>query len=170
MLNLTKSEWIGFCQRRRFWIKGESLGQKINSDNLNDHLLTHLPDKIGDYVSIICQSIPVTGGKKSKLLKRGWRNIIKNPLILLDKNKHNILLHFDMHHGYGNLSRAINVLKDVDREDFRNYVKTRNVFNPHIMFISRREVLDKWFKSLFSWLEECEKEFGFSELYGYDKT
>tara|TARA_Y100000294_G_scaffold105950_1_gene98415 strand:+ start:197 stop:994 length:798 start_codon:yes stop_codon:yes gene_type:complete len=170
ILNSTNSEWIGFCQKRRFWIKSESEGENINANNLNDHLLTHLPDKIGGYDSLICKSIPVTGAKKSKLLKRGWRNIIKNPLILIDKNKHTISLHFDMHHGYGNLNRAINILSEDDREDFRTYVKTKNVFNPHIMFISKREVIDKWFKSLFPWLERCEKEFGFNELQGYDKT
>jgi len=38
------------------------------------------------------------------------------------------------------------------------------------MFISRPEIIDKWFGSLFPWLERCEIEFGFNELQGYDKT
>ena len=125
MLNSTKSEWIGFCQRRRFWIKNESVGQRIDVKNLNDHLLTHIPDNIGDIESIICKSISVTGSKRSKIFKRGWRNIIKNPLILFNRKKHNILLHFDMYHGYGNLNKAINVLNDEDREDFRNFVQCK---------------------------------------------
>ena len=170
MLHSTKSEWIGFCQRRRFWIKNESVGQRIDEKNLNDHLLTHIPDNIGDIESIICKSISVTGSKRSKIFKRGWRNIIKNPLILFNRKKHNILLHFDMYHGYGNLNKAINFMNDEDREDFRNFVHANNVFNPHIMFISKHEVLDKWFKSLFPWLERCEKVFGFNDLLGYDKT
>ena len=55
MLSSNKSEWIGFCQRRRFWIKNESVGQRIDVKNLNDHLLTHIPDNIGDIESIICE-------------------------------------------------------------------------------------------------------------------
>ena len=29
-------------------------------------------------------------------------------------------------------------------------------------------ILDKWFNSLFPWLERCEQVFGFNELKGYD--
>jgi len=131
ILNSTKGEWIGFCQKRRFWIKRESIGKEINVENLTDHLLTDVPDSIGDHDSIICKSIPVTGAKKSKLIKRGWRNIIKNPSILFDKKKHSILLHFDMHHGFGNLNKAINFLSNNDREDFRTYVK-KKIYLIHI--------------------------------------
>jgi hypothetical protein len=38
------------------------------------------------------------------------------------------------------------------------------------MFISKVNILDKWFNTLFPWLERCEKQFGFMELMGYDKT
>ena len=38
------------------------------------------------------------------------------------------------------------------------------------MFISKVNILDKWFSTLFPWLERCEKQFGFKELVGYDKT
>ena len=29
-LNLNNSDWVGFCQKRRFWIKRESINKKIN--------------------------------------------------------------------------------------------------------------------------------------------
>jgi hypothetical protein len=75
-----------------------------------------------------------------------------------------------MHHGYGNLNKAINLLDVHDRENFRKYVNNNYKMNPHIMFIARPEVAQKWFKSLFAWLEKCESIFGFHELKGYETT
>ena len=166
----SNSEWIGFCQKRRFWIKPESMQKDINLENLNEHILTTIPENIKKYESIICKPISVIGAKKIKILKRGWKNIIKNPLILLNEKKRTILLHFDMHHGYGNLTKAINLLDINDKEDFRNYVQTKNAFNPNIMFISKPEILNRWFEVLFPWLKRCEGEFGFDNLNGYDQT
>ena len=37
------------------------------------------------------------------------------------------------------------------------------------MFIAKKKILNKWFKSLFLWLFKCEKEFGFVKLKGYDQ-
>ena len=31
------------------------------------------------------------------------------------------------------------------------------------MFIARKRIIDRWFGSLFPWLEECEKIFGFDK-------
>ncbi len=62
--------------------------------------------------------------KKIKLLKRGVRSIIKDPSILFNEKKQTLALHFDMHHGYGNLDKAINVMDEKDRLDFKNYVNT----------------------------------------------
>ena len=75
-----------------------------------------------------------------------------------------------MHHGYGNLAKAVNLLDKEDRHDFIEYLEANNKFNPHIMFIARKRIIDRWFGSLFPWLEECEKIFGFDKLKGYDTT
>lgn len=98
------------------------------------------------------------------------KNIIKNPGLIFGASKVNLNTHFDMHHGYGNLDKAINLLDVEDRENFRKYVNSSYEMNPHIMFITRPEVAYKWFKSLFTWLEKCESIFGFHELKGYDTT
>ena len=37
------------------------------------------------------------------------------------------------------------------------------------MFISKPELIEKWFSTLFPWLERCEEIFGFEELEGYDQ-
>ncbi len=104
-----------------------------------------------------------------KLIKRGLKNIIKDPSIFFNKKKQNIKLHFDMHHGYGILDRAIKYLGKKDRNDFQKFVNENYSFNPHIMFITKKKVMNNWFNSLFKWLFKCEKEFGFRKLKGYDQ-
>ena len=105
-----------------------------------------------------------------KVIKRGWKNILRDPQILFKKEKHTIELHFDMHHGYRILDRAISVMNVKDKDDFKKFVSTSSIFNPHIMFIAKPKIIDMWFKDLFSWLDECEKIFGFKELKGYETT
>ena len=170
LMNIKEDKWIGFCQKRRFWIKPDSEGKEINIKNIKEHLLQNAPDNWKNYESIICKPISIAGAKNIKIIKRGWKSLIKNPSILFGKKKENINFHFDMHHGYGNMDKAIEMLSDNDREDFKKFVYSENSFNPHIMFISKPEILNKWFMSLFTWLEKCEKKFGFEELVGYDTT
>ena len=132
--------------------------------------MTDVIDEQNKVNSFICDSIKVSGVKKTKLLKRGWRNILKKPSIFFNKNYQTIKVHFDMHHGHGNLEKAIKLLEKEDREDFYSYVNTYNFFHPHIMFISQKKIISKWFEALFPWLERCEKEFGINNLSGYDST
>ena len=73
-----------------------------------------------------------------------------------------------MHHGYGNLDKAIEVMNINDREDFREYVNTQNTFNPNNMFIAKKKIVDKWFGDVFPWLFKCEKVLGFKNLKGYE--
>ena len=167
-LHDTKKDWIGFCQKRRFWIKSEENKHIINKENLNDYLINKIENKLDSYESIICNPIDVSGVKKIKIIKRGWKNLIKDPSIMFKTKKQTIALHFDMHHGYKNLETAANLLNENDKNDFLLYINNNTFFNPHIMCIARPEILDKWFATLFSWLDRCEEEFGFDNLKGYD--
>ena len=117
-LDLSNKNWIGFCQRRRLWIKSESEGNLIDKNNITSHLLENAEDSWKNYESIICKPISVYPVKKMKILKRGWKSLLKDPLILFDHKKQTVLLHFDMHHGYGNLEKAINLLNSNDKYDF----------------------------------------------------
>ncbi len=75
-----------------------------------------------------------------------------------------------MWHGNGNLDRAIDLLDDKDREDFRKYTRAKISFSRGNMFVCRsKKIMNSYFESIFSWLEKCEKIFGF-ELEGYGKT
>ena len=167
LLNCNEDDWVGFCQKRRFWLKSK---KKITSfKQLKKYILKKPSKKWANYESIICKPIKLDNPKKMKLFKRGYKNLLKDPSIIYDKKKQNIKLHFDMHHGFGILDKAINHLKKNERTLFKKFVNEKNSFNPHIMFISKKKIIDKWFKSLFSWLFSCEKEFGLKNLKGYDQ-
>ena len=166
-LDLRDDSWIGFCQKRRFWIKEDSNQNEININNFKNHFLYEAPEKWKKFDAIICNPISVNT-KKMKLIKRGFKSLLRDPMIFFNKKKHTLKLHFDMHHGFGNLDKAINLIEENDREEFRNYVNESLSFNPHIMFIAKPKIVDKWFSCLFPWLFKCEKIFGFKNLHGYD--
>ena len=163
-----KKRWVGFCQKRRFWIKSEKNRSMISTENLNNFLLNEIDEKLDVCDSFICNPIKVSGAKKIKIIKRGWRNLIKDPSIIYKPEKETLSLHFDMHHGYKNLEKAIQLLDYQNKNDFLSYVNNKNFYNPHIMCIARPEILNKWFENLFTWLENCETEFGYKNLKGYD--
>ena len=73
-----------------------------------------------------------------------------------------------MMHGEGNLDRAIKLLPSSNRDDFNDYVNSEVSFNPHNMFICKnKEILYSYYESLFPWLLDCEKIFGFKDLKGF---
>ena len=167
-LILNDSNWIGFCQKRRFWIKKESLNKNVDNANYLDHFLDGAPEEWNNYESIICNPINVNEVKKIKMLKRGFKSLARDPLIFFDEKKQSLKFHFDMHHGYGNLSKAANLLEKDDREEFLHYINHSTNYNPHIMFIAKSNIVNQWFNALFPWLFRCEKIFGFKNLKGYD--
>ena len=74
-------------------------------------------------------------------------------------------------HGRKNLDRAINLLDDKNREDFRKFVNNEVSFNPHNMFICKsKNLLESYYSEIFPWLKNCEKLFGFDNLKGYGMT
>ena len=163
LMKFKSNTWIGFCQKRRFWTKS-SIKIK-NLKNLKKNLILRPQLNWKKHNSIICKPIRVDNPKKMKIIKRGWRNLLKDPSIFFDSKKQSVKLHFDMHHGY-------NVLDKVDfkdRDQFRKFVNNNISFNPHIMFISKKKIINDWFKDLFKWLFKCEKIFVISELKGYDQ-
>ena len=136
-LDIKNNNWIGFCQRRRHWIKKKSTNAKVTKDNLYEHIIEIPDNDWNGYDSIICEPINVNPMKKMKILKRGYRLLIKDPSIIFSKKKQNLLLHFDMHHGFGNFEKTIKFLKKDDQIDFYKYMKVNTKFNPHIMYISK---------------------------------
>ena len=167
LTKFNSNTWIGFCQKRRFWLKKNI---KVKSNKTLKKTLIFKPDKKWKkYNSIICKPIRVDNPNKMKIIKRGWRNLLEDPSVFFNSKKQTIKLHFDMHHGYKVLDKAINKLNKKDRKPFRKFVNENTSFNPHIMFISKKKIINKWFNDLFKWLFKCEKIFGFSKLKGYDQ-
>tara|TARA_B110000967_G_scaffold66894_1_gene69170 strand:+ start:5743 stop:6558 length:816 start_codon:yes stop_codon:yes gene_type:complete len=160
--------WIGFCQYRKFWKKNFN-NQKINIfSDLDITILKEIPENIKDYETIIGEEIFINQFRFSKFLKKNLKTMLLNPTLLINKNKRTIKFHFDMMHGKGNLDKAINLLPQKDRNDFKDFVNTRVSFNPHNMFICKnKKILFSYYESLFPWLEECERIFGFEQLKGY---
>ncbi len=160
--------WIGFCQKRRFWLSNNKK-KIINQNDLLDNLLYEVPIEWNNFDTILCESIDVSNPKRMKMIKRGWKNIIRDPQVFFKKEKHTIELHFDMHHGYKILDKAISIMNNKDKKDFKKFVSSNVTFNPHIMFITKKFFMNRWFEDLFKWLFDCEKIFGFDDLKGYDQ-
>ena len=139
--------WFGMCQYRRYFVKykfkkyiDNSAGRQgfyPNINNINDleKMLQKEPDEDWkNYDVILCDPWNVGVKKKSKLIKRGFRSLINDPLIFFDKRKHNIKLHFEMFHGYNNLKKAINELPKKDKKDFVKYITENTFLSGHCIF------------------------------------
>ena len=108
--------------------------------------------------------------KASKLIKHSLRSLINHPAAIIEKNR-NIKFHFNSFHGYGTLDKAIDLLNDEDREDFRKFTEKNVSYNMGNMFICNSKTkLKDYYEDLFPWLERCEKLFGFENLQGYGLT
>ena len=163
--------WIGFCQYRKFWSENLSI-QKDNSisnfDSFNNSLLKKITYEFEKYDSILGEELYVNEFKFSKFLKKNFLNMIRKPELFYNKKKRTIKFHFDLMHGSGNLEKAIELLNQDDRSDFKYFVNTEVSFNPHNMFICKSsKILLKYYESVFSWLKKCEEIFGFKETNVY---
>ena len=164
-------KWIGFCHYRRFWLQKNNYSKKNTEGNLKNKILMQIPQEWENFETILVNPYFINKLKFSKAIKKGLNLIIKNPLLLFNKNLRTINFHFDMWHGKDNLKKAISLLDEENRDDFNKFVNTQTSFNAHLMFFcNSKEIMNKYFESLFSWLEKCEKEFGFKNLKDYDTT
>ena len=161
-----EDDWIGFSQYRKHWSK-DNKNTYRNLNDLSKNLVKKIPDEYKKFESILGEPLFINNFKISKLVKKNFSKIIKNPNILYNKNKRNIKFHFDFMHGDGNLDKAISLLDYNDRNDFTEFVNTEVSFNPHNMFICKsKKILNEYYSAIFPWLKRCEKEFGFN-LKGY---
>ena len=161
------NNWVGFCQYRKFWLKDKVKLEATDISSLNNSLLQEIPEHLQHYESILGESLFINQFRLSKFLKKNFITMVKKPSLFFKKNLRNLRFHFDMMHGEGNLDKAIKLMDQRDREDFNYFVNTEVSFNPHNMFICKSyNTLEKYYESVFPWLERCEKEFGF-DLDGY---
>ena len=132
-------------------------------------MIRFAPDAWSDYDVIIGDDVELSNIKLIKILKYGKISLIRNPSAIFKKNR-NIKFHFDMFHGNGILDKAIDLLPIQDKKDFREYVNTSSSFNRGNMFITKsKSIIEKFYESIFPWLSDCEKIFGF-DLKGYNQV
>jgi len=166
--------WIGFSGYRYHWaqentISSDLITKNVNNNNYNNFILKNIPKEWNSYEVILGEEIFIDKWKLSKIFKHCKKKLLKKPLAFLKHNQ-NVELHFDIFHGDGNLNRAINVLEEKDREDFRKFVKEKKSFNrENLFFCKSNKLMDAYFSSVFKWLKNCENIFGFN-LEGYSMT
>ena len=156
-------KWIGFCAYRRFWTNSDNL---FTINNKKD-FLNEIKSDWEDYDVILGHEIYMDGWSKMKILKHGLKSFILNPKFFLRKNQ-NLKLHFDSFHGYGNLTKAIELLNENDKEDFKFFMENQNFFNRGNMFIAKnKNLINNFYITVFTWLKKCEEKFGFKkDTYG----
>jgi len=155
--------WTGFCAYRRFWLNNKRTVFNQNRDNF----LSQVPDEWEKYDAILGQQFFINKMKFSKLLKHSLRSLINYPPAIFEKNR-NIMFHFNSFHGFGKLDKAIDLLNDEDREDFREFTIKNTSYNMGNMFIcNSKKIITMYYESIFPWLKKCENVFGFkSGSYG----
>ena len=166
-LHKIQTPWIGFCQYRKFFIKENISYQDINFETLKDLLILKIEKKNEDFDCILGSKFSVENYKFSKIFKNYLSEFVLNPSLFYNKKKRNLKLHFDLYHGKGNLDKAISLLDEHNKNDFKNYMNNENSFHPHNMFICKTELIKNYYEEIFKWLEKCENEFGFKNLEGY---
>ncbi|MDA7714072.1 DUF4422 domain-containing protein [Candidatus Pelagibacter sp.] len=165
--NYNDATWIGISHYRRFWLK-EKHDKIITLANLNKNLLDEIPNHNLNYDAFIASPQNLQGYKLMKLLKKTPKNIFKNPLILLDKKKHNINLHFDMFHLHDGLKKAASVMGKEQQNDFLNFINTETeLSSPFSIFILKKKKFEALCSSLFNWLNSCENIFNINKLQGH---
>ena len=166
--------WIGFAGYRYHWsqsnkIHSDDLNKIINSNNFESTILKKIPNEWQDSKVVLGQRIQVNNWKFSKILKHAKKKFFLTPSNFL-KSQQNIKLQFDVFHGDGFLDKAINVLEETDRGDFKEFVNREYSFNrENLFFCKSKKIMHGYFNSVFNWLKKCESIFGF-ELEGYSQT
>ena len=162
--DIPDNKWIGFCAYRRFWQK--EIIKKDEIINIKDGILDDTFPEWDKYDVILGNHISLENVKWIKVFKYGKLAFMRNPLSIIKKGR-TIRFQFDMFHGNGVLDKAISLLNDNDREDFKNFVRTSTSYNQGNMFICKsKKIIDSYYKAIFEWLEKCENVFGF-DLKGY---
>ena len=166
-LNKINSQWVGFCQYRKFFAKKDLNVEGLTFEELQNNLIKNINFPDQDFDCILGNQFSVENFKFSKIFRNHLREFISKPSLFFDKKKRNLKFHFDLFHGKGNLDLAIKYLNDEDKKDFKIFMENRTSFNPHNMFICRTDILQEYYKTIFPWLEKCEEVFGFKNLKGY---
>lgn len=179
--SIDENTWTGFCAYRDFWVnefeyyqylkntKSYQLNNRNRYNEIKEIALQEVPDLWKNYETIIGDDLTLENVKLMKVLKYGKLALLRNPKAIF-KFGRSIRWHFDMYHGNSVLDKAIELLENNEKKDFKKYVRENTSFNRGCMFVcNSKKIMEQFYNSLFPWLEKCEKIFGFN-LEGYGKT
>jgi hypothetical protein len=161
--------WIGFCAYRRFWsnndnLRSDEIDKIINIKNFEQYALKEIKTNWNNYEVILGEEIKLNRIKLIKIIKNGGIKSIINNYKPFISGEMNIKFQFDIFHGSGNIEKAINILDKNEQNDFYKFVINESSFNRGNMFICKsKDIINKFYTSLFKWLFDCEKIFGFNE-------
>ena len=138
---LKNDTWVGFSGYRYHWsntnsLNSEVLNKNLNKDNFKNYILRKIPQEWKNYDVVLGEEILVNNLKISKIIKHGKKIFLKNPKYFFKKYQ-NIKLQFEVFHGEGVLDKAIDLLDDQNRNDFRDFVNKKNSFNRENLFFCK---------------------------------
>lgn len=166
LLKKDDKNWTGFCSYRRFWVNKNFIEPK-NLNDLNNAILTEVPEEWNQYDSVLAEPIILGKQKLMKLLKNNFTYIFKKPTLLF--RKMSVRDHFNLNHGSYFLEEAIKLL-DLEEQDAFKIFLDKNEFNPHNIFICKNHILiEAFYKKIFDWLFKCEEKFKKLDLDTYGK-
>ena len=170
-LDQIKTEWVGFCQYRKFFAKKKFETKNIRLEEFKNNLLLDVNSQEKNINCILGSQFSVQEYKLSKIIKYHLPKFLSQPSLFFDKKKRTLKLQFDLFHGKGNLERAINLLDKENKDDFQTFMNNENSFNPHNMFFCKKKILNDYYSVIFPWLEKCEELFKFENkgIYGLQR-
>ena len=166
-INKINEEWVGFCQYRKFFSKNINPKDVKDFEALNSTTIKEIENNNERFDCILGNKFSVENYKLSKILKNHLLSFLLRPKLFFSKKKRNLKFHFDLFHGKGNLDLAIDLLDEKNKNNFSEFMNNETSFNPHNMFICKKEILNDYYNVVFPWLEKCEKIFGFNRSHNY---
>ena len=83
-----------------------------------------------------------------KFLKKGFKLILSNPKYLFDEKSRTIKFHFDLMHGRNNLKKAIELLDDENKKDFKHFISTEYYFKPQYVYCKSKNLLRRYYEDI----------------------
>ena len=86
-INNIKTEWVGFCQYRKFFLDNKINSKNINFDELKEAVIQEVDND--NFDCILGDKFSVENYKISKILKNHFFEFLLNPSVILSKKKKN---------------------------------------------------------------------------------
>lgn len=156
LLKFNDSQWIGFLQYRRFWLK-QKISKEYPLDSIDRLILTEPDLSWKDYDAII--PAPFIFHKKIKELFKNFFLLKFLKDIDLIKYYTKVQKQFENSLGLSGreiITDTIKMLPDSDRIGFKDFLINRNYLSAHGMYISKKKIINSYSEALFSWFEKCE--------------